>query len=321
MKKKSFLFFGEIIEPYRKDNIELFESYVLKKANNEQIQTIQNFIADYNKILHHGISYYEYYTEPKCNGFIFNPLEKKDWKYWVIEYPEINMKKSVPFALGLSKIDLTVLFSGAYNGLKKMDGKEIPGVVSNQLKTLNFFYNTQFDILETKPFTKADVNEINSLFYLLQEFQNNKNCFDFIDKALQDYLNLQNVPKNSTFRILGYFSILELLLTVYGPEENSINNQLRTKINLVNNQIKEPINFREYFGGSDTNKLEMIIAKLYQYRNDIAHGNKSDFEKKLRIFKNSKCYIQEFLRDLTKKILIFAIEKPELTLDLKNAKK
>lgn len=316
MKKNSFLFFGEIIEPYRKDNIELFEGYVLNKANNEQIQTIQNFIADYNKILHHGISHYEYYPEPKYNGFIFNPLEKKDWKYWVIEYPEINMKESVPFALGLSKIDLTVLFSGVYNGIK-IDGKEIPGVVSNKLKTLNFFYNTQFDILENKPFTKADVNEINSLFYLLQEFRKNKNSFDFIDKALQDYLNLQNVPKNSTFRILGYFSILELLLTVYRPKENSINNQLQTKINLVNNQVKEPINFREYFGGSDTNKLEMIIAKLYQYRSDIAHGNKSDFEKQLRIFKNSKSYIQEFLRDLTKKILIFAIEKPELTLDLK----
>ena len=77
------------------------------------------------------------------------------------------------------------------------------------------------------------------------------------------------------------------------------------------------MNFREYFGGSNTNTLEIIIAKLYQYRNDIAHGNKSDFEKQLKIFKNSQSFIQEFLRDLTKNILTFAIKNPELTSDLK----
>lgn len=317
MNRKSFLFFGDLIEPFRKDNIELFENYVLKKANNEQIKIIQNFIADYTKILHHDVNRYEYYSEPKENGLTFHTLKKKDWKYWIIEYPEINMSDVVPIALGLSKIDLTILFSVAYTGIKTINGKEIPGIVSNQLKTLNFFYNTQFDKLENKPITKTDVNEINSLFYSLTEFQKDKHNFEFIDKALQDYLNLQNISKESTFRILGYFSILELLLTNYKPNENSINNQLQTKINLINNQINNPMNFREYFGGSNTNTLEIIIAKLYQYRNDIAHGNKSDFEKQLKIFKNSQSFIQEFLRDLTKNILTFAIKNPELTSDLK----
>ena len=95
--------------PFRKDNIELFENYVLKKANNEQIKIIQNFIADYTKILHHDVNRYEYYSEPKENGLTFHTLKKKDWKYWIIEYPEINMSDVVPIALGLSKIDLTIL--------------------------------------------------------------------------------------------------------------------------------------------------------------------------------------------------------------------
>lgn len=317
MNRNSFLFLGELIHPYKDDTIELFEKYVLKKANQEQVKTIRNFIADYTKILHHNINRYEYYAEPTKDGHTFIPLERKDWKYWIIEYPEINMSNSVPLALALSKLDLTILFTGAYTGNKTIDGKEVAGVVSNQLKTLNFFYNTQFDKLKSKPITKTNITEINNLFYSLQEFDKIKNNYEFIDKALDDYLNLQNIQEKSTFRILGYFSILELLLTNYKPNENSINNQLQTKINLVNNQVKNPINFREYFGGADTNTLEIIIAKLYQYRNDIAHGNKSDFEKQLNIFKNSKSYIQEFLRDLTKNVLTFAIKNSELTSDLK----
>lgn len=317
MNRNSFLFFGELIEPYRDDNIELFESYILKKANKEQIKTIRNYVADYTKILHHNINRYEYYAEPKKDGHTFHPLDKKNWRYWVIEYPEINMSDAVPLALALSKLDLTILFSAAYTGIKTITGKEVAGVVSNQLKTLNFFYNTQFDKLENKPINETDISEINTLFYSITKFNKNKDNYEFIDKALQDYLNLQNIPEKSIYRILGYFSILELLLTSYKPNENSINNQLQTKINLVNNQAKNSINFREYFGDADTNTLEIIIAKLYKYRNDIAHGNKSDFEKKLNIFKNKRSYIKEFLRDLTKNVLIFAIEKPELILDLK----
>lgn len=317
MKKESFIFFGDLIEINEKKEIELVKNYILKKANKEQVKTIKNFISDYTKILHHNINRYEFYAVPKDNGFSYLPLDKKNWNYWVIEFPEVNMSECLSLALGLAKIDLTILFLGTYNGLKTILGKEVPGIVSNQLKTLTFFYNTQFDKIETKIISKCDVNEIKELFHTLNKFKENKDEFDFIEKALEDFSNLQVVPKNSPFRILGYFSILELLLTNYKPNESSINTQLQTKINLVNNQAKDFINFREYFGGADTNTLEIIIAKLYQYRNDIAHGNKSDFEKQLKIFKNSRSFIQEFLRDLTKNTIIFAIQEPKLILDLK----
>lgn len=317
MKKGSFIFFGELIQNNIENRIVLFENYVLKKANEEQIEYIQDFIADYTKILHNKVNRYEYYASPKDNGLIYNHLERNDWNYWIIEHTEINMSDSVPLALGLSKMDLTILFEAAYIGIKTAEGKEVAGTLSNQLTTLTFFYNTRFEKLEKKMLTELDVKEINGLFHSIGKFKETEEDFEFIKKALQDFLKLQEIPKDSPFRILGYFSILELLLTNYKPNENSINNQLQAKINLVNNQIENSINFSDYFQGADTNSLELIVGKLYHYRNDIAHGNKSDFEKQLFILKNNKIFIEEFLRALTKRVLIFAVEESKLIADLK----
>ena len=89
------------------------------------------------------------------------------------------------------------------------------------------------------------------------------------------------------------------------------------EVNFLLSKSKEPIKFQLYFSGANTNTLETIVDKLYQFRNDIAHGNMSDFDKDLSIFKNRRTEILKFLIELLRKILIFAIENPQLTKDLK----
>ena len=144
--------------------------------------------------------------------------------------------------------------------------------------------------------------------------------FPLISKALVDFVDIKDISERSSFKVLSYFSVLELLLTTYRPRssnDSSLSSQLRNKISLLNNQFKNKIDIKAYFKGSDTNTLETIIEKLYQYRNDIAHGNLSDFEKDLRILKNQKQMIIPFLHDLLKRILMFSLEQPQLISDLK----
>jgi hypothetical protein len=268
-----------------------------------------------------NINRYEYDPKPNPNGeYTFHPLEKKEWNYWVIEHSKSQMDKKLHLVLGLSQIDLTVLFDGVYNGVTSMDGKEVPAIDDKKLTTVHFFLNTRNQIDKKKKMKNEDIEEIREIHSLLTTFYKHREKDAFINKALDDFIKLQELSEQSPFKILDYFSILELLLTTYKPKvshDSSLNNQLQKKINLLNNQLKNKIDFTNFFKGPDTNTIETIIDKLYQYRNDIAHGNKSDFENELKILKNKKDNISEFLRTLLKKILIHAIKEPQLIKDLK----
>jgi len=87
--------------------------------------------------------------------------------------------------------------------------------------------------------------ELTEIKEALAVFQRSK--FPFIDKALNDLLNIKDISVQSPFKILAYFSILELLLTTFRPRSNdsSLSHQLKKKIALVNNQLKDKIKISE----------------------------------------------------------------------------
>jgi hypothetical protein len=321
MRPKSLIFLGDLIDTDGQNVVQLFDDYTLKQANKTQVCYIKNYIDAYTKILSFNINRYEYEAKPnKKGGHYYHPLEKKDWNYWVVEHSKVQMDKNFSTVLGLSQLDLTVLFQGIYSGVRTNMGKEVAGIMGRELTTVNFFHDTRLHKNEKKKITNDDKKEIKQIYSLIASYDNCRNQYDFIDKALGDFLRLWDISKQSPFKVLGYFSILELLLTKYRPRtanESSLCSQLKKKINLLNNQFENKIDITKYFNGPDTNTIETIIGKLYQYRNDIAHGNKSDFENELQILKDKKDNISDFLRTLLKKVLIHAISEPQLIRDLK----
>lgn len=321
MRPKSFIFLGDLIDIDGQKSIRLFDDYILKKANKTQIKYIKNHIDSYSNILSFNVNRYEFESKPNGkNKRSFYHLDEKKWNYWVIEHTKVQMDKNIPIILGLSKLDLTVLFEVVYGGIMLTTGKETPGITSRELKTINFFHDNRFYDMVMKKIKNQDKNEIQEIYRLITNFNKERNSYGFIDKALGDFIKLADISVHSPFKILSYFSILELLLTTYKPRtsnDNSLSSQLRKKVNLLNNQFDEKIDIKKYFKGSDSNTIDTIIGKLYQYRNDIAHGNKSDFEKELQILKDEKDNIQSFLRSLLKKVLIYSIKEPQLVKDLK----
>lgn len=133
-------------------------------------------------------------------------------------------------------------------------------------------------------------------------------------------MKIKEISIHNPFRVLSYFSILELLIT-NAPKnagDDSLNKQLSNKTKfLVNNYLKE-VDFRAYFKGSDSNTIETVMRKLYTYRSDIAHGNVSDFEKDLKIIRKDNSHIQAFLDELTREVIRLGIQKPSLLSDLKD---
>ena len=127
-------------------------------------------------------------------------------------------------------------------------------------------------------------------------------------------------PKAPLLGILSCFSILELLLTTFrsrNSTDSSLSHQLKKKLTLLNNQVENKVEVSKYFNGPDTLTLEIMIEKLYQYRNDVAHGNLSDFENDLQILKNQRDSVLPFLNTVIKNTLVFALRNPQIVTDLK----
>ena len=324
MSKQLFSFIGDLIttDEQLQLPIKLFDGFYLKKASPEQITIIRNFITSHSHSTafsdHHN-KYQTTYTKNDKDGYNLNPITNiDDWKYCVIEYSKINASATLAIqpVLSLSSLDLTILFE-VMMWHATTDGGYVPGIGQMRLRTLNYIHDTECECPpQTKTITNQSIEELNCINSLLSQFD--KTRFPFIDKALADFASIKDISKQSPFKILSCFSTLELLLTTYRRSKtDSLSLQLKKKINLLNNQFENKIEIQNYFKGSDQNTLETLVGKLYDYRNDIAHGNSSDFENDLQILGNSKENILSFLLELLRRILIFALKQPQLVADLK----
>lgn len=321
MKVKSFAFFGDILAPIGKE-VSLFGNYVLTKPTKDELDYIKQHTDRLQQLAGLTINRYECARKPttKKDHSTYDPLPQKDWRYYVVKHNETQLNRIFPLVTGLSQMDLTVLMEGVYADFKTTSGKKFPEMLHSPLKAVNFFLDNQLMDCDLKSFGKKDLAEMEYIHKGLIEFEKRKQDFNFISKALDDFLTLQSISNSSPFKILNYFSIFELLMTTYRPgrsQESTLNSQLQNKLTLINNRLPVPIDVKHYFKGPDTLTLEIILAKLYEYRNNIAHGNESDFDKDLQIIGSNRTIKIQFLRNLLKAVLIVAICEPVLIRDLK----
>lgn len=136
-----------------------------------------------------------------------------------------------------------------------------------------------------------------------------------IRQAFQRRNELQGVPRTSRLRQLGYFIVIEALLThapAAGDPADSLGRQLQLKLPLLSNRMTHPIPFDELSSAPPTT----LIKKLYEYRSAIAHGTEPDFNKNLRVL-GSPERVGNFLDVTTRRLLRHAALEPRLVADLK----
>lgn len=136
-----------------------------------------------------------------------------------------------------------------------------------------------------------------------------------IERHLQEILELDALPVDSPLLFLGYFAILESLIT-HKPKEtdtiDSITRQVKQKLMLLDNRWQPRIDYSAFQG-----KPDAIWQKMYHYRSDIAHGAEPDFKTKLQLLGDSKSALK-LLKETVKSILRQTIIEPQLMLDLRN---
>ncbi|USK33062.1 hypothetical protein LIT25_21325 [Bacillus sp. F19] len=296
---KGFIFLGDRIKLLMEEQeVQLIQDYYLKKANRQQVEFIKNTTGN---ISFFSMNYELIKGEEDDNVRYYHTENFEDWNYWIVEHNESQSRFNIKLALLLSTSDLFSLF------------EKLPKLVSmyQQFSYSNFIAeNTTRANYEFKEISQTNIIEIQDIYNLLEQF--NKVEYTYIAKALDDYYQLRNIPNQSPFYILGMFSILEALLVHKG--QVSITHQIKTKLNLLNNRFEDPINFSEFFGDV---RYEKVIAKLYEYRSDIAHGDFADFNGDLKVLVKFD-HVSKVIHKILKTTLKQALKEPQLFKDLKN---
>ena len=143
--------------------------------------------------------------------------------------------------------------------------------------------------------------------------------------AIKRFLDLDRLPDYSEFKHLGYFAILESILS-HAPKDgdrvDSISRQLRRNLSLVNYRLTEVVLSIPFdpFGNAG---LDKIVSRLYSFRSAVAHGG--DLQgalesiNKLRVgnTKTDMCWMHDYLRSIVRRVIQALIREPELFLHIK----
>jgi len=157
--------------------------------------------------------------------------------------------------------------------------------------------------------TRADIEETKAIMSQLElgdaQIQN-------LARQLQ---GLKGLPHDSSLRFLGYFALLESVLTHSPKPEDrydSITRQVQKKLSLLNSRWARKIDYGPFAGATH----EKIWSKMYEYRSKIAHGGTADFSNDLKVLKGVSEALT-LIRETVKSVLRHALLEPQLLRDLR----
>lgn len=233
-------------------------------------------------------------------------LPENEWRYYVIAFHGTNETIcDIQTAADLAPVELEL-------GLTVM--REMgEGVLYQPDRLFHVLSHAHYEGSFLVEISDAVVQDIKTLFAKLQH--HDAQLLDV--KALAERLGeLKGLPKRSPLRFLGYFAILESLLT-HPPKPSdpydSITRQVKKKIALLDNRWNPKLNYGSFSGASE----ETIWGKMYTYRSLLAHGTRAELTGELAILKSHEqalALIKETVKSVARQGLI----EPQLLLDLKN---
>lgn len=181
---------------------------------------------------------------------------------------------------------------------------------------------------------RASVGDLTDLIETVKYMAEN-DIQDEIRRAIRLFMSLDAIPDDANMKRLGYFTVLEALLS-HAPKSNdaadSIQRQLSRNLILIDNRLKD-VERRLGFENFGDMKPENLIRKLYSYRSNIAHGGTG--VKELVNLYEAVCdpapwqspsndndnpdpeWQGKWLRRLVRRVLFSAIREPQLITDLK----
>jgi len=318
INQKSFCFIINILDVKSDLPFEIIPNHWIEKADKNQIEIIDKFLDENTTFTMDDIPslYKSEIKKSVIDGGAISIAQKllpeDKYRYYILSFTGNNSEIFIlRNALNLLKNDLDLGFS------YYKDPESIIDIHHYQTGTLDALTMARHfcmkpNLKEPTILNIDDLNEIKEIYKAIKEN-------DIIEKheiiwnALINSLLVKILPPITDLKIVGYFSIIESILT-HKPtpcdKNDSILKQINTKIPLIKKYFKREIDYNSYFESENETR---IWNTLYNLRSRIAHGNKFNYKK----HKTNRLKVMNFFKEFIKPLLIMAIENPAYIKELK----
>lgn len=307
---RPFAFVLNVKELIDSDHVEVAPGYTLRRAQESEISYIKEFLKNRFGTESGYTTIWE--NQPTVSGEQCN-LPKSLRRYFVIEFsndePNLDLLESV---LTVSPLGLDIGFAKIRVDVKGVVRPACVSFIPSLFQSLSALYlaNTDRDKL-MHSLGMAEAEQMRDSF---QRMARHDNTILDLSRVMELLRELKNLPRFSPLQILGYFAILESVLTHQpNPEDRyeSITRQITQKLSLLNRRWHLRLNYIPFGETSH----EKIWKKMYAYRSSIAHGRKPDFESELALLKNADA-ANTLINEAVKKVICQAYLEPQLVGDL-----
>lgn len=304
-----FAFVYNVSKLVGSDSFTLAPGHELRRATNAEIAIIKNAlrISDGGLL---GLRHFQWESRKEEDGQ-FTPLPEKEWKYFVIGFEGYNDGiVELEQAFSITQCGIRIAFTAVTISIHPRPGEY--GIV--------YSTNTIFQTVEECTWGRTDFLEVSEtdvkeIAQFCDKLQAGTEPSKRMRQITRQMLDLQGIPPKSPLRFLGYFGILESLLTHKpNPEDpyDSITRQIKKKIALLNNRWRPRIEY-DSFGGKNAEK---VWTMMYDYRSSLAHGDTPNFQGKLELL-GSPDKALALLKRIVKAVVRQALIEPELIGDLR----
>lgn len=264
---------------------------------------------DWSDIPHfHSLSKEEWETAEHW-GYDFLP--KEEWKYFVVAFSGSNSTlAALEKVFAIAPVELKLGFTLVQSPFQGEETNS-PVLILNPGRLFSQVKRSSDQDLPFVEITEEIASDILNLHQKLQTCDHLSNVVGFLEQML----GLDALPYKSPLLFLGYFAILESLLT-HEPKPtdtiDSITRQVKRKLTLLDNRWKPRLEYSAFKGAAP----DKIWSQMYGYRSALAHGSEPDFKGELKLLNERSALT--LLRQAVKALLRQAIIEPQLIFDLRN---
>ncbi len=323
MIKSGFAFVLNHIDVKCDAPIEIIPDHYFRKARQPEIihiiEKLEDFDIGFAKMLDlpvdRGIPYDSIVREIRQGNscqYERKKLPPEKWKYWVVTFDGGNLKiGDLQYAANLIKNDFDFAFQLFY--INEQHDQPV-GWMSMPMHLREYYSSHE---ATTSNAVEVEVDEIKKIGEIYKLYKKLSPEYQYIGHSIKNFHSLKRIPIESELLTIGYFSIIEALIT-HSPRLNesldSISHQIKNKLILLRKRFERKIEYGSYFLDP---KEKTIWGLLYSYRSCIAHGGIPNFKDKFRTLK-SKEVVLDFLRENIKCLILYSLKESELMTDLKN---
>jgi hypothetical protein len=282
----------------------------LVRANPAEVAAIKDVLTNSTGITSWSAWQGGEVVKNKNNSTSRSPLPESQWRYFIVAFQGTNeIVTEIERALCVTPLELKIGFTLLH---QVFPGKVTPMLIYNAGRLFSQAHRTYVDKL---PFVDVTPDVAENVASLRNQLRSCDQKLIDPRPLTEQLLELDALPSDSPLLFLGYFAILESLLT-HQPRPtdtiDSITRQVRRKIILLDNRWKPRIDYSPFPKSSP----DKVWSVMYSYRSCLAHGGNPDFEKELHLLVDSDSALG--LLQTVKAILRQALVEPQLILDLRN---